>query len=354
MKIGIITQPLGRNYGGMLQNWALQQVLKDMGHDPVTIDPGEPYSRGQWCYRTLKTMVKKALGRRCYWPMMPQHGRHGNPLTAPFIHKNIIMTRPQAGYHEDVIDNYGLEALVVGSDQVWRLKYNAATWQDQFLQFARGRDVRRVAYAASFGVDEWEYTSEQTALCAELLQRFNAVSVRESSAVQLCDQHYGVTPELVVDPTLLITSDRYAALCDDVPRATGDFIAVYCLDGTDATKAKIDKIAAALQLPVRAFSAHSSISLTVEQWLAMFRDSRAVITDSFHGTVFSAIFKKQAYIIPNLTRGGTRFHTLMALMGLSAASMSDEGILHLDPTEINETLSNEIAKSKRFLAASLG
>lgn len=83
------------------------------------------------------------------------------------------------------------DAIIVGSDQIWRPQYfpNVET---AYLNFTEDWNIRRIAYAASFGTDEWEYTPEQTMICGRLLQNFDAVSVREKSGVDLCRDHFHV------------------------------------------------------------------------------------------------------------------------------------------------------------------
>ena len=77
------------------------------------------------------------------------------------------------------------DAFIVGSDQVWRRLYMPDIYRE-YLSFAEGWNVRRISYAASFGTEEWEYSPLETTECRRLLQKFDAVSVREASGVSLC------------------------------------------------------------------------------------------------------------------------------------------------------------------------
>ena len=80
---------------------------------------------------------------------------------------------------------------MVGSDQVWRPMYYPTKIENAYLDFARDWNVKRMAYAASFGTSDWEYTAGQTRRCRELLRKFDVVSVREESAVGLCRKFFG-------------------------------------------------------------------------------------------------------------------------------------------------------------------
>ena len=210
-----------------------------------------------------------------------------------------------------MIDN-DTEAIIVGSDQVWRPKYNYRI-EDMFLKFAEKLPVRRIAYAASFGVDNWEYTSKQTFECAALAKKFDAISVREESGVKLCKEHLGVDATWVLDPTLLLTKEDYESICRDTPVCNEKYIAVYVLDENENVTATYEKESAARGLVVKKFHADSESTLTVPEWLAMFRDASFVVTDSFHGTVFSIICGKEFKCIYNEGRGAARFESLLNL-----------------------------------------
>lgn len=204
------------------------------------------------------------------------------------------------------------DAFVVGSDQVWRPKY-APNIDDAFLVFLKKDSARRVAYAASFGVDNWEYTPQQTEKCAAFAKKFNDISVREESGVDLCKENFGVEAAWVLDPTLLLNKEDYFELCKDVPVKKGNVLAVYMLDANDAVLSLCHKIAMERGLELNVVSADARASLSVPEWLAMFRDASYVVTDSFHGTVFSIIFGKEFNCIYNETRGKARFESLLNL-----------------------------------------
>ena len=130
----------------------------------------------------------------------------------------------------DLVKEYALEALVVGSDQTWRAKYNRGRLFDMFLRFARDFTGKKIAYAASFGVDNWEYSKKQTAICTSLLQQFNAISVRETSGVTLCKEYLRLNAIAVLDPTLLIEREVYENLCVNIPLNKEKFLVAYVLD----------------------------------------------------------------------------------------------------------------------------
>ena len=316
MKIGIVTQSLGVNYGGILQNYALQTVLKRMGHDVWTIDYRK-YTWLQWSDMAWRILAHKILGHNVRFGLTPPaKERHDMPLRR-FSLENISLTSPRTKHIDySVVRKYKFDTILVGSDQVWRPAYNPQI-EKMFLSFVPETNIRRIAYAASFGTDEWELSSEKTRICAPLAQRFDAISVREASGVDLCRKYLNVDATHVLDPTLLLTADDYKDVCKDVEHRD-PFVFAYILDITDEKLSGIRSFAAKKGLPFVVKSAHDEIRPddSVEKWLSYFRDAAFVITDSFHGTAFSINFGKDFFVYANAKRGNARFDSLLGLFGL--------------------------------------
>ncbi|MDE6098635.1 MAG: polysaccharide pyruvyl transferase family protein, partial [Muribaculaceae bacterium] len=215
MNIAIITQPLGMNIGGILQNWALQKTLIAMGHNPVTINyrPVDAISlkdRLRIPARNVRTLLRR-LNKR-HDRFMKLGDTLPNRYNLDFIADEINTTDRCDKY--SVID--GCDAYITGSDQVWRPRYNKGILADKFLEFTENTDCRRIAYAASFGTNEWEFNNEQTQKCRQLLKKFHKVSVREDSGITLCRRYLDHDAELVADPTLLVGAADYLSLCGKI------------------------------------------------------------------------------------------------------------------------------------------
>ena len=328
-KIGIVTLPLRLNYGGILQCYALQNVLERLGNDVEVIQVkhrGYPLPsgvRGALIYgrrallkllRISDTPVFAEKQLNTQWPVISEHTRR-------FINQ-YIHVREISSYDE--IDSKDYDVFVVGSDQVWRPAYS--NLYQCFLQFAENWDVKRIAYAASFGTDEKEYTSEQIAVCKSLIKKFDAVSVREDSGVTLCEDYFGVCAQHVLDPTLLLDKEDYISLVEasGIDTSGGDLF-VYMLDPLSEKTAIVEDIAAEKHLTPFTVKAKSDynyapledrIQPPVEQWLRGFMDAKFVVTDSFHGSVFSILFNKPFIVIGNAERGLSRFTSLLHSFGL--------------------------------------
>ena len=329
MKIGILTQPLHSNYGGLLQNYALQQTLIRAGNEVETIDWK---SCGNGIHEQLyhvKVRILHALFPNRYPPL--QYKPNDKELaiiqrnTNHFINTYINHTEAMHSYEEFVKQaaKGKYDAYVVGSDQCWRPCYNAFI-SSMFLDFVQDKQVKRIAYAASFGTDNWEFTSQQTNVCAPLAKKFDLVSVREDSGVKLCKEHLGVDAVHVLDPTMLLTKEDYIQLIEKEkePKSDGTLFN-YILDPDARKSAFIQKVAKAKGL--KAFQVlpkcqtetrtkedvkkriEDCVFPGVTTWLCAFMDADMTIVDSFHGMVFSIIFNKPFWAIGNVSRGMSRF-----------------------------------------------
>ena len=350
MRIGILTLPLHTNYGGILQAYALQTVLERMGHEIVVIDTPNvkpmpsPFTLG-------KRLVKRLLGYRVgvfsewkhnrVYPIISQH-------TQPFVDKYIH--RKELNSPEELQEG-DFDAIVVGSDQIWRPKYYGKI-ENAYLAFAKDWNIKRIAYAASFGTDDWEYTPEQTKMCGKLLKLFDAVSVREASGVGLCKEHFGVEAQHVLDPTMLLDKEDYIRLIKaaGTPKSKGTLLN-YILDETPEKLSLIENVAKEKNLiPFRVNSRvedrtaplEERIQPPVEQWIRGFYDAEFVVTDSFHACVFSILFGKPFVVVGNKERGMARFKSLLKMFGLEDRLVSSiEDYNHIGDMMCNQATLHE-------------
>ena len=355
MRVGIITQALLNNYGGILQNYALQQVLKRMEHDVITIDYVSHFSLKKYIIYTLKTFFLLFCNRR---RKFLSYFRKRNFYNQQFVNQYINTTYPTKRYSLKIIKDYNLDALVVGSDQVWRPEYNNDLY-DMYLSFACNREhLIRIAYAASFGLDKWNYTRKQTTQCTSLAKKFDAISVREFSGIELCKNNLDVHAVQVLDPTLLIGKEKYEELCKDVPVENTSFLAAYILDLNKEKEEFIYKIGKENNFPIKIFRADNNASFSIQEWLAVFRDAKYVITDSFHGTLFSIIFRKDFITIGNKKRGLSRFYSVLSDLHLKDRlvvnfTSTSHVISPIEWGKVESSLNDKIEDSYRFLKNSL-
>lgn len=357
MKIGIYTQPLYHNYGGILQNYALQTVLKRMGHEPLTLDYFPQYTKVQWCIsmvkRTILWPIKSLRRPFLAYPKPKQRAAAFDD----FVKKYIVTTPFIARFGRRIVKRYKLDAIVVGSDQVWRPLYNPRI-EDSFLAFARKDDIRRVAYAVSFGVDEWEFSQSDEIKCVPLAKLFDAISVREESGIRLCREHLGVDATHVLDPTLLLSKEDYIKLVNEFnePKKDGNLFC-YVLDESDDMNSVINHISKAtgyepfytmaykkLNKENETHNLEDCVFPRVTEWLRSFMDAEMVVTDSFHGCVFSIIFNKPFWVIGNENRGMARFESLLSTFDLKERMVTADGISKID---LNSPIDWNVVEEKR-------
>lgn len=340
MRIAILTQPLKANYGGILQAYALQNTLKNLGHASTIIE--QQYIQEINYLRIFFELPKRLFTKYILKKRKYIFSERANNIkqieirkyTNSFISEYII-NKFITNYNQ--IDLTQFDAFIVGSDQVWRPLYNWGEIEKMFLSFiSKEKKIKRISYAASFGTDEWEYTPEETTKCSELLSRFDAVSVREIDGIELCRKYLKREDAVcVLDPTLLLEREEYEELCREIPKIEEDILCAYILDLNDDIESKLKTIAEKKRLKLKIVSADNNCTLSVPEWVAMFRDAKYIITDSFHGTVFSIIFNKEFYSITNIERGGSRFTSLLSQFDLMSCLYSSINELLLNNNTIN-------------------
>lgn len=329
MKVSILTHQLATNYGGLLQNYALQVVLLELGHTPVTLDY---YIRTPTKVKLLSFLNR--LYGRIKGDKKPLRGwttskeqAYIAQNTNRFINNYISKTdKFELQDSRSLIKNLA-EAIIVGSDQVWRGNHKEV--HHFFLSDIKNINIPKIAYAASFGVDFWEYNKKQTRLCYHLIRQFRAISVREESGVELCKKYLNCDATFVLDPTLLIDKKYYEKLVNSKCFSEDkDYMMVYILDSSQEKNRIIQEMLSKLGLCQHIVMAnkyfkevgHSGIDQcvfpSVERWISGFMNAKFVITDSFHGTAFSIIFKKNFICIANKGRGIGRFTSLLKLLNL--------------------------------------
>lgn len=359
MKIGILTLPLHTNYGGLLQNYALQQVLKQLGHDVETID----YKSSTNTSLVLRIKIYLSKIKNVLYNNFIYHKRTSTNYcpnddellilrknTNYFINKYISRSNTiyKTKDFKEISKTKRYDAYIVGSDQCWRPIYSSTFLKERFLDFAKNQEgVKRIAYGVSFGTDQWEMGTRMTIECSYLAKLFDIVTVREKSGVELCKKYLDIDATQVVDPTLLLNKEDYLQLVSEEhePKSPGDLFC-YILDPSERTESLIQEIGIKTRLiPFKVMPKNQSVNITKEDlnkhiedfvfpavtsWLRAFIDARMVIVDSFHGVVFSLIFNKPFWVLGNQSRGNARFESL-----LNFFSLEDRMITIIDKSEID-------------------
>lgn len=353
-KVGILTHPLTENYGGIMQAVALYGYLEGKGYDVVLLRKHK--------YRpALKNAVIFLL------EMIPfQNFRNYRYLykkrkvQQSFIDKYI--SRKTQILHtakelKKAVSDYNLDAIIVGSDQVWKLSsIDDGFFDVYFLSFVSSEKIKKIAYAASFGVDYWQDSSRIEEV-KRYLDDFHAISLRESSGVEICENYFGMkNNEHVLDPTMLVNLDFYKRFGLGVIRAT-PLIVTYFLDADLEKNLLVKEV---LKIKGSGFDVIDLVSkksnhiLTVDQWLNEIKNADFVVTDSFHGMVLSIVFKRNFLVVGNAKRGMARFESLLGSLGLLDRLLNDndfESILEIVSCDINYDDIDDIIAADRMNSA---
>lgn len=309
MKIAILTHPLGANYGGILQSYALSTYLTSQGHDVVVLNR---QSELPWFKSKLRALL-------IYF----RHPRYNNPRFVNlkrFVNKYINYSKPLSSTSEltKFLCDCTTDAVIVGSDQVWRKSFAMNYKFNYFLDFVPD-DILRCSYAASFGLSEWEYAEEQTIMIKKLLGNFAGVSVRESDAQELCIENLGITPKQVLDPTFLLDVSYYEKIASS-PLSDKPYIFVYWL-GSEIEKQKAIQDNCSSGIDIIDLSLRTSDTLVpIEDWLSYIMNAEKVVTDSYHGCIFSILFKRQFCICNNNSGGNGRLNSLFKILNINPLS----------------------------------
>lgn len=376
MKIGILTLPLHINYGGILQAYALQTILQQMGHEVLILDrrkrPHLPHYKKPYIYakRILRKYLKgernqtRVFREQYYNKTYEIISRNISTFIDKYINRLIVC-------NFNSLSSKNFDAIVVGSDQVWRpIYFGEKQIKNAYLDFTKEWNIKKVAYSVSFGTNQWEYSPQQTKRCSRLAQNFDAVSVRENSAIKLCQQQLNVNAIQTLDPTMLLAKEDYIRVVEeaDTSKPNGTLL-TYILDSDKNKEAIINQIADKEELiPYsanipKAKNIHTpieeQIQPSIEQWLRGFMDAEFIITDSFHGTVFAILFQKPFITIANKERGTARMESLLSILSLDNRLVSNikeaEEMYHqpINYKAVNNLLEKHRAYSTEFLRSKL-
>lgn len=301
----IITLPGSFNYGNIIQRYALKRFLQKNGleFNHLILSHTNPGS-DESVYDNLRHFVDKFIG----------------------------------GEELEAISSLGYKNYIVGSDQVWRNWYS--DWgklSPYFLGFlGDSKGSRRISYAASFGVDGLKganLSSDIVEQIKPLLNKFDAVSVREESGIGLVREIVGDDSSIeiahVLDPTLLLSKEDYSKIIDlsDIKLGSTSSVFGYILDNNQDKEEVMALIAGDIGGDCTNFNPQTDVKYEpVEAWLKGFRDADFVVTDSFHGMVFCIINNTDFIVIGNSARGLARFSSLLGRLGLEDRLVAEKDL----------------------------
>ena len=356
MKAGVITFHNALNYGAVLQTYALQTVLTELGCNAQIINYSNTNVGGNsgkapcltqyhnpFNYMNDKKIYEK---NRIKEDKICKFSEHYIKKTKPVTKKNIA----------DLANQF--DVFFTGSDQVWNDKITGND-DTYYLDFVPKQ--KRYSYAASIGGKE--ISENRVQRVKELLSEFQAISVRESTACAALQRQADISATQVLDPTLLLMKNHYKQLIHQTEKKP--YVLLYMLFYSKSLMKSAKKQAKKLGIPVYCINAsgkeiHGVIDQScagIEEWIDLFWNAEFVFTNSFHGTVFSILFERKfnVELPPEKVNAGSRLTDLLKLFHLEDQMISNVQV-YTQEIRYNDVLSilqHERKKSIDFLRGAL-
>lgn len=336
MKIGILTFHRAHNYGAVLQCYALQEVLKSMGHEVWVIDYRQPFIEELYSpfnIHRLKGLLLHPRGIYHYFKSV-FHRLRKQKIYTEFLNKHIRLTKP---CQNDIPEDF--ERYVIGSDQLWGLHCLGGVADDVYLgNFRHNSLSKKIGYAISTNLNSLKALNNNDSL-KDSVANFARLSMREEFAADYIENETGTKPTVCLDPTLLTDEHIWKPLINDKWKDER-YILMYevrCLkDDPNMLQKKAKELADKYNCKIIDLS---SMAYSVEDFVSLFKYAQYVVTTSFHATVFSIIFDTPFYSIKLNDGHDGRYTNLLNALGLEICCVEKDSIY--SPQEIDFSSAKE-------------
>lgn len=333
----VITLDDYSNYGNIIQRFALQEFLRKNKKKFVSFDHNIPIENDL----SSERLAAMAEFSKMYIPKVAYDLHRGYPV------------------------------YIVGSDQIWRNWHYSNPQRDLgffFLNFLKNNNIKRIAYAASFGQDtavEAGLDKKLIKYLKPLLEKFDHIAIREKSGIELLRKEWGLDATQVLDPTLLLTTKDYNKLISHSPARLRDIddVFIYIIAETPEISQVIDTTSKFMQYSVSGIHlSQMAILPPIEYWFKGFRDAKLVITDSFHGTVFAILNNTPFVAVENSVSGAARIRNLLEYLEIPSGRLIHKKDVHsynpnnlsvIDWQRVNDNLTHLRDYSSNWLLEAL-
>lgn len=289
-KIGILTHHYIHNYGAFLQGYALQEAIKNLYPDD------EVYMID---YVNKKHAIKNTLGWFRYNPKKDSLKSYIQKIKLPSIFKKTqkqYYNLTKRIHNVDELNKLGLDAIVVGSDEVWHYEDIAR----HPMKFGYGVKVDKlISYAPSTGSSNVNENIPE--YVKEGMKNFTALSARDDNAETLIKNVLSKEANRVLDPTLLYDFPEYKSKFVDYIKSQKYILMYYCDNLPEEIKTKIIEYANKNEYKIfgageyKKWFTETFVDINPFEWVEMFKNAQMVFTGTFHGAVFSIKSKKNFY-----------------------------------------------------------
>jgi len=341
-KAGIITFHNAENYGAALQTYALMRTLQKLGCECEVID-----------YRNRGVFKRNAI-KNLYYGVTLQHPLKNHRLFRSFQNNDLNLSqRSYRSVSEFEIDAGKFDVLFFGSDQIWNP--DLANGFDPFYFGHFATPAKKIAYAASAGKDQLSLQERDT--INQLIGNLDAVSVREETLLPLIDRDV----ISVLDPCMLLSRESWDQIAGK-KTLQGNYILVYQLFPNQHILQTARQYAGQSGLQIALISPYLSCGggirklgrISPNDFLAYYRDAHLVLSDSFHGTIFSILYQKPFYTLLPAEKTG-RITSLLDKLDLSNRIIHHPNVTppEVDYTRVNLLLEREVERSLAFIRKQL-
>lgn len=355
LKIAINTIVDYSNYGNRLQNYAMQVILEQLGHDVVTLDtkinyvPDNKSKFSKILHLIISGQIMHKVLLRKYNKLRKSGFRQ---FSKQYIKESSFRVSKDT---TDFSFDSDIDCYVVGSDQVWNYSFSRFSSRD-FISYS---EKPRISYAASFGVSS--IPDDLKLIYTDGLKSFNSLSVRERAGVNiiedLCQRH----AELVLDPTLLISQKVWKNLISERKKYKKKYALVYFLgDISKKDRDYIKLITKESNLEVKQLGYEKDYNLWAAdpiEFVNLFSQAELVFTDSFHACVFSIVFKKNFEVFKRQFDGpsmNSRIETLLSDFKLNNQWHMDTKTREIiNYEEVDSILQEKRERSLNYLSTAL-
>ena len=355
MDIKVITRHAPSNYGSLLQSIATIKTIEKLGYACEIIDYIRNDERGLKAITTPLKNKKEWSGnifKRIAYILLRYPEEHLAERKFERMRSKYLKMTERCTDIEELL-NLHADVFMTGSDQVWGPTLNGKYDEAYFLSFVK--DSKKVAYAASFGRTEFDNQTRNE--YKELLSKYDAIAVREDSAVQLLNSMSISCAGQVLDPTLLLTKNEWQSFIKKDHIIKGKYVLVYQLHNNPVLSNYAIRFAEYVGLPLYRVSptfhqfkrgGHFLYLPELGDFLSYIKDCAYFITDSFHGTAFALNFNKQFIeILPN-NKTGSRNQSILRLTGLEDRIINDYNDFSICNSIIDYDRVNSIHENERI------
>lgn len=363
MKIDIITLHNINNYGSVLQTYATQKVFESLGYETEVIDycrknnlpsylAKEVLNKNLRLQKISFIWKNNKLINKLLVKLITLRIKYKRTPMSLFLSENVNLTPKRYTSYSELKNNPPIaDIYVTGSDQVWNSSYNGGIDKAYYLGFVP-ENKQKIALAASVGNAKVSNTEKR--MIYPLLSRYQAISVRESSAVDLL-KTMSLDSALVLDPTLLLNSKEWKKIDISKPIVDDDYLLIYQLNVNNKMDEYAEKLAKKLHLKLIRFGFNHSdknktgqciMNPSVEQFINLFSNASYVLTDSFHATAFSLNFGiRFTSVLP--PKFGTRIESILKLTKTEDRLLSDFNDFSSAKRSINSVKVQQILNDER-------